>query len=114
MDRREVHRMDYLSRPIGIDRLLTNVMIYWITGTAGPSSRLYYENEKSKGLPIKCSVPLGVAVLPHDLVLPVRHFAELRYNIVHWIEFDHGGYFPALETPDSLIEDLRTFFREFC
>jgi hypothetical protein len=26
------------------DRMLTNVMLYWLTGTAGSSARLYYEN----------------------------------------------------------------------
>lgn len=99
--------------PIGIDRLLTNVMLYWLTGTAGSSARLYYENAKSKGKPIQCSAPIGVAVFPRDLVLPVRPFAEHQYNIVHWNEFDRGGHFAALETPELLIGDLRTFFHRF-
>lgn len=99
--------------PIGIDRLLTNVMLYWFTGTAGSSARLYYENAISKGRSISCLVPLGVAVFPHDLVLPVRSIAERQYTIVHWTEFDRGGHFAALEAPDLLTGDLRTFFRRF-
>jgi pimeloyl-ACP methyl ester carboxylesterase len=101
------------SCPIKIDRLLTNVMIYWLTGTAGSAASLYYENSKSKGKPIQCPVPIGVAVFPHDLNLPVRPFAEFRYTIAHWTEFDRGGHFAALEAPDLLTEDLRTFFRLF-
>ncbi len=31
------------------DHILTNVMIYWVTGTAGSSARLYYENARSGG-----------------------------------------------------------------
>jgi len=29
---------------------------------------------------------------------------------VHWSEFDRGGHFAALEAPDLVVEDLRTFF----
>jgi epoxide hydrolase len=29
---------------------------------------------------------------------------------VHWSDFDTGGHFAALETPDLLVQDIRTFF----
>jgi hypothetical protein len=32
-------------------------------------------------------------------------------EIEHWSEFPRGGHFPAMETPDLLAEDIRTFFR---
>lgn len=98
---------------IAHDRLLTNVMLYWVTGTAASSSRLYYENAKHKGKPIPCPVPVGVAVFPYDLVLPVRCMAERQYDIVHWREFEHGGHFAAMEAPGPFAEDLRDFFRRF-
>ncbi|WP_246861180.1 epoxide hydrolase family protein [Bacillus sp. REN3] len=101
------------ATPVGIDRLLTNVMLYWITGTAGSSARLYYESANLKGRLMHCPVPMGVAVLPHDLVLPVRSLAEKEYDIVHWTEFELGGHFAAMEVPDLLTEDLRAFFRRF-
>jgi epoxide hydrolase len=31
--------------------------------------------------------------------------------VVHWSEFDRGGHFPAMEVPDLLVGDVRTFFR---
>ncbi|MDR6224360.1 epoxide hydrolase family protein [Desmospora profundinema] len=99
--------------PVAVDRLLTNVMIYWLTGTAGSSARLFYENNKIKGQPIPCPVPVGVAVFPHDLALPVRRFAERQYDIVHWTEFELGGHFAAMETPDLLTGDIQTYFRRF-
>jgi epoxide hydrolase len=34
---------------VGRDRLLTNVTLYWLTGTAGSSARLYYEAGRSGG-----------------------------------------------------------------
>lgn len=98
---------------IGADRLLTNVMLYWLTGTAGSSARLYYESSGPRGKPLPSPVPLGIAVFPHDLVLPVRRLAEHRYTIAHWSEFDRGGHFAAMEAPDLLAGDMRSFFRRF-
>src|SRR5260370_23295089 len=44
------------------DQLLTNVMLYWLTATAGSSARLYYEaaHSGSWGLPETSTVPTGV------------------------------------------------------
>jgi pimeloyl-ACP methyl ester carboxylesterase len=56
-------------------------------------------------------VPVGVAVCPHDLVLPVRAIAERMLPIAHWTEFDRGGHFAALEVPGLLTDDVRAFFR---
>jgi epoxide hydrolase len=57
------------------------------------------------------TVPTGVAALPHDTSVPVRHLAERTDTIVHRSEFDRGGHFPAMEVPDLLVRDLRAFFR---
>ncbi len=57
-------------------------------------------------------MPLGVAVFPHDIALPIRRFADRSYpNIVQWTEFDRGGHFAAMEEPDLLVGDLRAFAR---
>lgn len=87
------------------DRILTNVMLYWLTGTAGSSARLYHENFKSKDALSPCPVPMGVAVLPYDLALPVRSLEESEHTILHWTEFDHGGHFAAMEVPDMMVQD---------
>jgi epoxide hydrolase len=56
------------------------------------------------------TVPLGVAVYPHDILLPIRRLANRDFpNIVHWSEFDRGGHFAAMEQPDLFVQDLRTF-----
>jgi pimeloyl-ACP methyl ester carboxylesterase len=93
------------------DGLLTDVTLYWLTATAGSSAGLYYERAKSWGQTSKPSgVPTGVAVFPMDIT--IRNIAEREHNIVHWSEFDRGGHFAAMETPDLLINDVRTFFRQ--
>jgi pimeloyl-ACP methyl ester carboxylesterase len=94
---------------IGIDRLLTNVAIYWLTGTAGSSARLHRENA---GSPPPCSPPLGVAVFPHEVILPVRSLVERAYTITRWTEFERGGHFAAMESPDLFAGDVRAFFRD--
>jgi pimeloyl-ACP methyl ester carboxylesterase len=44
--------------------------------------------------------------------ITIRTIAEREHNIVHWSEFDRGGHFAAMEAPDLLINDVRTFFRQ--
>jgi pimeloyl-ACP methyl ester carboxylesterase len=91
------------------DRFLTNVMLYWLTGTAGSAANLYYEVKHSGEWPAPSGVPTGVAVFAEDIA--IRRYAEQSNNIVRWSEFDRGGHFAALETPDLLIADVREFFR---
>lgn len=94
---------------VDLDHLLTNVTLYWLTGTAGSSARLYKEEAKSWGMPApRSTVPTGVAVFPNDT--SIRSVVEREHNIVHWSEFDRGGHFAAMEAPDLLINDIRNFF----
>ena len=43
----------------------------------------------------------------------IRRYAEYGNNIVHWSDFERGGHFAAMEAPDLLVGDVRTFFRRF-
>jgi pimeloyl-ACP methyl ester carboxylesterase len=92
------------------DQLLTNVMLYWLTGTAGSAAQLYYESVHSQNWPTPSGVPTGVAVFADDIA--IRRFAEQTNNIVHWTDFETGGHFAAMETPDLLVGDVREFFRK--
>jgi epoxide hydrolase len=92
------------------DRLLTNVMLYWLTATANSSARLYYENTHAASWGQEPSTtPTGVAVFAEDYA--IRRYGERSHNIVHWSEFDWGGHFAATEAPDLFTGDVRTFFR---
>ena len=96
------------------DQLLTNITLYWLTGTAGSSARLYFEaaNSGTWGPPQYSAAPTGVAVFPYEIAPSVRRFAEQSNNIVHWSEFDRGGHFAAMEEPDLLVPDIRAFFQK--
>jgi pimeloyl-ACP methyl ester carboxylesterase len=97
------------------DQLLTNVMIYWLTQTAGSSTRLYYEARHhpwrlTPGTRIE--TPTAVAVFPAELVRPPRRWAERIYNVQRWTVMPAGGHFAAMEQPALLADDIRAFFRE--
>jgi microsomal epoxide hydrolase len=95
------------------DDLLTNLMIYWVTGTATSSFQLYYETAHDAD-PIDISrpvrVPTGFAMFPKDLVPAPREWAERFFTVSHWSEMPQGGHFAALEQPELLAEDLLQFF----
>jgi len=90
------------------DEILTNVSLYWFTGTAGSSANVYYEAMHSGDWPVPSGVPTGVAAFAEDIA--IRRYAEQANNIVHWSDFEAGGHFAALETPSLLIQDVRDFF----
>jgi len=97
------------------DQLLTNVMIYWITGSINSSTRLYYEARHhpwrlKPGTRIQ--TPAAVAVFPGELARPPRHWAERVLNVKRWTPKARGGHFAAMEEPKLLAEDIRAFFRE--
>jgi epoxide hydrolase len=101
------------SGPQGVDRdhLLTNVSLYWFTRTAGTSADFYYESTHGGfEFPTPSGVPTGVAAFGEDV--SIRRFAEQSNVVTHWSDFAEGGHFAALETPDLLVEDIRTFFRK--
>jgi pimeloyl-ACP methyl ester carboxylesterase len=109
---------DSADRPedaVDRDGLLTNVMLYWLTGTAGSSARIYYERAHADywGAPQEPSTaPTALAAFPRENFIALRHIAERTNNIVRWTEFDRGGHFAAMEEPDLLVADIRAFFRE--
>ena len=111
------------------DHLLTDVSLYWFTKTAGSSANLYYEGQHggwdddsggpgnddsrdggSSGQNVAArGVPTGVAVFRNEVA--IRRYGEQSNAIAWWSDFDTGGHFAAMETPDLLVGDIRGFFR---
>ena len=101
-----------MEQAIDRDRILTNVMFYWLTGTGGSAARMYYENMHATpnwGRP-PSQVPVGVANFAEDVA--IRRYGEQSHNIVHWSDFERGGHFAAMEAPDLFVQDVRAFFRQ--
>jgi pimeloyl-ACP methyl ester carboxylesterase len=94
------------------DQLLTNVMLYWVTGTITSSTRLYWERQHSgeRGQP-DVSVPTGVARYPKEILKFPRSWVERHYNVTRWEVMPRGGHFAAMEQPDLFADDVRSFFQ---
>ncbi|MCS7480363.1 epoxide hydrolase family protein [Umezawaea endophytica] len=93
------------------DQILTQVSLYWFTNTQATAGRYHFEEAKAEREPEVNRSRTGVAVFADDFK-SVRAFAERDNSAVeHWSEFPDGGHFAALERPDVLVGDLRTFFR---
>jgi pimeloyl-ACP methyl ester carboxylesterase len=102
-----------LGEDLDADFALTNVMLYWLTGTAASAARLYYENAHATPPTEPTTIPIGLAAFGGDFS-GIRRLAERDHkNIVHWSVFDHGGHFAAHKAPDLLVGDVREFFRRF-
>jgi len=100
-----------MEQALDRDKILTNVMFYWITGTGGSSARMYYENMHAApnwGRP-PSPTPVGVANFAEDVA--IRRYGEQTHNIIHWSDFERGGHFAAMEAPDLFVMDVRAFFR---
>ena len=94
------------------DELLTNMTIYWATGTIGSSMRNYRAEMLSPTLTTEdyVNTPVGLGLFPKDIGgVPPREFAERTLNVQHWTEMPKGGHFAALEQPELLAEDIRKF-----
>jgi len=101
---------------IPLDRLLTNVSVYWFTETITSAIRLYKE---AASVPLKFAAgerilpPLGFAAFPGEVAAPPREWVARVYDIRRWTEMPRGGHFAAMEQPHILAEDIRAFFRPF-
>jgi microsomal epoxide hydrolase len=97
------------------DQLLTNVMIYLVTGTFATATWLYrglFEDQSGAAVPFGARIekPMGLARFPIDIIpMPPRSLVERMMNVVHWSEMTEGGHFAALERPQFLIDDIRAF-----
>lgn len=97
--------------PIRTDRLIDNLMMYWLTGTATSAARLYCEATRAGNSALsawtgRVDVPTGYAVYPYELLQTPRVWAEGRYNLVHYSVQDRGGHFAAFEQPQLFAADL--------
>lgn len=98
------------------DELLTNIMLYWVTGTIVSSMHTYYAEAKCPSISRYEFVeqPVGLALFPKDIGgVPPRALAERTLNVQRWTEMPNGGHFAALEVPDLYVNELREFFRPF-
>lgn len=98
------------------DELLTNVMLYWVTGSIHASVRQYAAHRRRPPAamrPERIEVPTAIADFPKEPVRVPRSAALRKFDLVQWSEMPRGGHFAAMEQPEALVQDVRRFFRRF-
>jgi len=101
------HPEDVFTR----QRLLDNVMHYWLPGTGASSARLYWESFRTRR-PETVTAPAGMSIFPKEIFRASRRWAGRRFtDIRYWNELDRGGHFAAFERPDVFADEVRAFFR---
>ncbi|MDX7953561.1 epoxide hydrolase [Lichenihabitans sp. Uapishka_5] len=110
-------RQHRFPAPFGMDRLLTNVMIYVMNDAFATSTWFYAAaaGEAVRSVPEgrRVEVPTAFAIY-HDTLLPPppRAWVEGGYHVTRWVEQPHGGHFAAMEAPELFVPDLRAWGRE--
>jgi pimeloyl-ACP methyl ester carboxylesterase len=95
---------------VDIEFALTNMAIYWFTGTSASSARFYYENAHTDAAPEPTTVPLGLASFAGDFK-SIRRFVDRDHkNVVSWHEYTAESHYAAHHAPDVLVADLRGFY----
>ena len=100
------------------DEVLDDVSLYWLTGTAASSGRIYWENgprgvisatgQKTADI----SLPVAITVFPKDVYRAPEAWARRAYrNLIYFREADKGGHFAAWEEPELFSAELRAAFR---
>ena len=104
-----------LARSFTRDELLTNIMLYWVSGAIGSSFWPYYwRAHVGWELPSsqrRVEVPTAYQSFPKDILHPPRALAERAFNIQRWSVATRGGHFAAMEEPELLAQDIREFAR---
>ena len=77
-----------IERSFTKDEILTNVTLYWLTGTIGSSMRMYNANAAipPAQLARRVEVPSGFSLFPGDIVRPPRAWLERTANVVRVTE----------------------------
>jgi pimeloyl-ACP methyl ester carboxylesterase len=99
-----------------LDRLVTNVMLYVMTGSF-TSALWHYAAMVPEGMLVlptgtRCETPTAYTIYADPLLpAPPRGRAERAYRIERWVEAPSGGHFAAMENPKFFTDDVRDWAR---
>ena len=94
------------------DDVLDNITLYWLTGTAVSSARLYWENKFAFFAPKGIKIPVAVSAFPDELYQAPRSWVAQAFpNLLYYNRLQKGGHFAAWEQPAVLSGELRAAFR---
>jgi len=96
--------------------VLDNITLYWLTNTAAPAARMYWESARSTAAaghpPSQVPLPVAFTVFPGEIFQAPHSWTEKVYpNLIYFNEASRGGHFAAWEEPDLFTAELRAAFR---
>jgi len=88
------------------------VSVYWFgRGGAGAANFLYEAMHAEASWGRTHDRPQGFVSFGEEPL--VRRVLDPNHERAYWNEHAEGGHFPAMEQPDLLVDDLRSFFATF-
>ncbi|HEX4263761.1 MAG TPA: epoxide hydrolase [Verrucomicrobiae bacterium] len=94
------------------DDILDNITLYWLTGTAISSARLYWENNLAFFDVKNVTIPVAVSVYPDEIYAAPRSWTERAFpGLIYYNKLEKGGHFAAWEQPEFFSSELRASFK---
>nr|HET6904857.1 epoxide hydrolase [Ktedonobacteraceae bacterium] len=94
------------------DLLLTNISVYWFTGTGASAAHFIYDASHASDWVPTSLAKQGWAIFGGAGNV-IRSLMDPEHQMAHWSQFERGGHFAAMEVPDLLVGDVRQYFRQF-
>ena len=98
------------------DAILDNITLYWLTSSAAPAARIYWETARAAAAaagqpPPEVSLPVAFTVFPGEIFQAPRSWAEKVYpHLIYFNEAARGGHFAAWEEPELFSAEVRAAF----
>jgi pimeloyl-ACP methyl ester carboxylesterase len=92
--------------------IVDNITLYWLTGTAISSARLYWESKLPFFDPKGVTIPVAVSAFPDELYQAPRSWTEKAYpKLIYYNKLNKGGHFAAWEQPQLFAQEMWAAFK---
>jgi pimeloyl-ACP methyl ester carboxylesterase len=98
------------EKAVSRDKLLDNVMMYWLTNSAASSARMYWENAQylSAEPDRKVGIPTAYTQFPEEIFAFSERWLKTRFSDLRYYNAaERGGHFAAFEQPEIFVRELR-------
>jgi pimeloyl-ACP methyl ester carboxylesterase len=91
------------------DKLLDNVMMYWLTNSAASSARMYWENvQYFNAEPEPVLVPTAYTQFPEEIFAFSERWLRTQFSDLRYYHAaERGGHFAAFEQPEIFAREVR-------